>query len=63
MTKREKQRLLRAFAVAYELAYRRGFHHGFVALPSNRSGVPYGVPPAELDGSGVPLPATPHRAS
>jgi hypothetical protein len=30
MTLREKRRLLRAFAVAYELAYRRGFHHGYV---------------------------------
>lgn len=31
MTKREKQRLVRAFEVAYELAYRRGYQHGFVA--------------------------------
>lgn len=31
MTKSEKRRLLDALAAAYELAYRRGFQHGFVA--------------------------------
>lgn len=28
---REKRRLVKAIAVAVEIAYRRGFHHGFIA--------------------------------
>lgn len=39
MTRREKVRLIRAFEVAYELAYRRGFHHGFVAHGDGEMGL------------------------
>lgn len=35
MTKSQKRRLVRAFAAAYELAYRRGFQHGFVVREEN----------------------------
>lgn len=35
MSKSEKRKLIRAFEVAFELAYRRGFHHGFVAREEN----------------------------
>jgi hypothetical protein len=31
ITRREKARLVRAIARAVEVAYRRGFHHGFIA--------------------------------
>jgi hypothetical protein len=30
LTGREARDLLRSFEIAYELAYRRGFHHGYV---------------------------------
>jgi len=35
MTRLQKHRLVRAFASAYELAYRRGFHQGFVVHEEN----------------------------
>jgi hypothetical protein len=35
MTRLQKHRLVRAFASACELAYRRGFHHGFVVHEEN----------------------------
>lgn len=35
MTKSQKRRLVRAFAAAYELAYRRGFQHGYVVREEN----------------------------
>lgn len=35
LTKSQKRRLIRALETAYELAYRRGFHHGFVVRDEN----------------------------